>query len=104
MAFYSLNAVSGFNRPLQGDADGAKEWVRDTIKSDEGLLSVLEGMRSWRAVNSEVIYPLTKENVSRFLDYESAYERVKLISESSEPLSSTKKSADMLLEAFSYED
>lgn len=62
-----------------GDSEGPKGWASNVSKDDEGLLKLLQGMRTWRAVNGDVRYPLTKSNVGRFIDYDEAEKRVKEI-------------------------
>lgn len=42
-------------------------WVANQIDSDEGLLALLDAMRSWQATNGTVHFPLSRTNVVHFV-------------------------------------
>jgi len=47
----------------------AVEWVREYSESNEGFLAILNQLRSW-LISDKVYYPLAKETVTRFLDWD----------------------------------
>lgn len=53
----------------------AKLWVREHSQSDEGLITILNNLRGW-AMSDRVYYPLSKEAVTTFLDWEYVTERL----------------------------
>lgn len=55
--------------------DQAIEWVRDYCKSDKGLVILLDHLRGW-SMSDKVYHPLSKETVSRFLDWEETVARL----------------------------
>ncbi|WP_417245872.1 KAP family P-loop NTPase fold protein [Celeribacter sp.] len=55
--------------------DQAIDWVKEHTKSDEGFLQILDHLRSW-AMSDRVYYPLSKESVSRFLDWDETAARL----------------------------
>jgi len=59
---------------ITGD-DQAKAWVREYSESDEGFLEILNHMRGW-AMSDKVYYPLKKDTVSRFLDWQDVEKRL----------------------------
>ena len=48
-----------------GDLEGARQWVRENVASDVGLLEVVEGMRGWAAVNGIAYRPGPQERRRR---------------------------------------
>lgn len=61
-------------RDLSGIA-APKRWVRKKAATDEGFLFILEKLRSW-AVSDKVYYPLSKQAVSIFLDWNETIQRL----------------------------
>ncbi|GAA3711588.1 P-loop NTPase fold protein [Oceanisphaera sediminis] len=50
-------------------------WVREYCKSDEGFLNILNHLRGW-LVSDKVYYPLSKDVVSKFLDWDKVTARL----------------------------
>lgn len=46
----------------------ASDWVKEQTVTDEGFLKILQHLRSW-AMSDRIFYPLSKANVSTFLDW-----------------------------------
>lgn len=65
-----------------GDEAGARKWASQTSQSDEGLVILLEGLRSWKSTNGVVDYPIQRDGIEPFLDYEHARSRVEAIASS----------------------
>lgn len=55
--------------------DQAVDWVREYSESDEGFLHILNHLRGW-VMSDKVYHPLSKESVSRFLDWHYVSERL----------------------------
>lgn len=53
----------------------AKLWVQEYAKSDEGFITILRHLRSW-TMSERVYYPLRKEIVERFFDWEEVVSRL----------------------------
>jgi hypothetical protein len=67
-----------------GGADEARQWVEKQTSTDSGLLTFLSHARGWAAnSNIGVYYPLRKNDLQNFLDYEEAVRRVRAIAASS---------------------
>lgn len=58
--------------------EGPKKWVKEIAESDSGLVEILDGLRSW-AMSSYVYYPLSKRNISTFLNFETVEARLGVI-------------------------
>jgi predicted KAP-like P-loop ATPase len=58
-----------------GDLKSVRTWVATATKEDEAFLNVLESLRSW-AMSDRVYYPLHKDAVARFFDYDRALARL----------------------------
>lgn len=63
-----------------GEAE-VRQWVSAQTKSDEGLLSFLESIRSWRATNDQVSYPLYVSTIAQFINAEDAENRLHVIAD-----------------------
>lgn len=55
--------------------DEAIEWVREYIKNDEAFLKFLQHLRGW-SMSDKVYYPLSKQTVTRFIDWDETIERL----------------------------
>lgn len=55
--------------------DQAMMWVREYSESDEGFLKILNHLRGW-LMSDKVYYPLSKDAVSRFLDWDEVTTRL----------------------------
>lgn len=55
--------------------DQAVTWVREYSESNEGFLHILNHLRGW-VMSDKVYHPLSKESVSRFLDWHDVSERL----------------------------
>ncbi|MEP2919477.1 MAG: P-loop NTPase fold protein [Sulfitobacter sp.] len=55
--------------------DQAIDWVREYSDTDEGFLSILNHLRGW-SMSDKVYYPLSKETVDRFLDWDDTAKRL----------------------------
>jgi len=55
--------------------DQAKEWVQEYSQSDEGFLNILNHLRGW-AMSSKVYYPLSKDTVTQFFDWDDVNARL----------------------------
>ena len=82
----TLLAVPNFGSLLyawkQGSRDDeAKAWVENQTRTVAGLLAFLSRVRSWRATNGDVFYPLKQEDFEYFLDYPATAQRVQHLSE-----------------------
>lgn len=55
--------------------DQAIDWVRDYSVSDEGFLRILHSLRGW-LLSDKVYYPLSKDAVERFLDWDDTVARL----------------------------
>lgn len=55
--------------------DQAVTWVREYGESDEGFLDILNHLRGWM-MSDKVYYPLSRESVSKFLDWNEVTERL----------------------------
>lgn len=53
----------------------AIDWVREYIKTDEAFLSILNHLRGW-SMSDRVYYPLSKEAVTMFLDWDETTSRL----------------------------
>lgn len=53
----------------------AVEWVREYSKDDKGFLHILEHLRGW-SLSDKVYYPLSKNIVERFLDWDDTNKRL----------------------------
>ncbi len=59
---------------ITGD-DQAIDWVREYTITDEGFLSILNHLRGW-SMSDKVYYPLSKDAVERFLDWDDTVARL----------------------------
>lgn len=55
--------------------DEAVKWVQDYCKDDEGLLNILNHLRGW-VMSDKIYHPLSKETVTRFLDWDETIMRL----------------------------
>lgn len=55
--------------------DQAIDWVREYSVSDEGFLRILNSLRGW-LMSDRVYYPLSKDAVERFLDWDDTVARL----------------------------
>lgn len=55
--------------------DQAIDWVREYSNTDEGFLTILEHLRGW-SMSDKVYYPLSKEAVEQFLDWDDTAKRL----------------------------
>jgi hypothetical protein len=63
----------------QGAAnDEVREWVARVIETDAGagFLRLLSRIRSWRSSNDLVYYPLKRDDLQNFLDFDHAVRRL----------------------------
>jgi predicted KAP-like P-loop ATPase len=60
-------------------SDDARRWVEANTQTDEDLLTFLSRARGWSSSNGVVQYPLKRQDLSNFLDYDSAVRRVEAI-------------------------
>lgn len=58
----------------------AKLWVQEYAKSDEGFITILRHLRSW-TMSERVYYPLRKEIVERFFNWEEVVTRLDAMKE-----------------------
>lgn len=83
-----------------GGADEARRWVESQIRTDSGLLTFLSHARGWAAnSNVGVYYPLRRNDLQNFLDYEEAVRRVRAIAASSAASEADRELAAELLRA-----
>ncbi|MGM0783585.1 MAG: KAP family P-loop NTPase fold protein [Pseudomonadota bacterium] len=61
--------------------DEAVEWVQDYCKEDEGFLNILNHLRGW-VMSDKIYHPLSKESVTRFLDWEETNMRLEQLENS----------------------
>jgi len=85
---------------LQLGEDGEKEvksWVQSVLSSDEGLIELMESMRSWSSINDQVVHPLKAENMKHFCEVGEVDNRIRNIAErKNDPLAAR---AEALLQA-----
>src|SRR5262249_35654194 len=63
-----------------GDPEEVRRCVIQQTATDSSLLLFLSSIRSWRATNGHVYYPLRREDLQNFLDVDDALQRLKVIS------------------------
>ncbi len=64
-----------------GDEDGPRQFVQSTVDSDEGLVDTLEHFTSTVQSSRGYYTVLTRVNVSPFLDYDDARQKVRVLTE-----------------------
>jgi hypothetical protein len=84
-----------------GGGKQAREWCDKEIRTDQGLVNLLEGLRGWLATSKDVYLPLTRRGTSPFIDFENCWSRIKALSAFEGPL---QKQARVLDEAFRIGD
>jgi hypothetical protein len=88
-------------RQAADDSDEPRRWVQDQIADNAALLRILSKMRNWVSSSARgVYYPLTRENIQPFLDYEEAKQRVSSIASDSGLSPAERSIASGLLQAF----
>ena len=45
-----------------------KNWVQSAMSDNESFLTLMENMRSWSAINGQVVHPLKAQNMEHFCD------------------------------------
>lgn len=58
-----------------------KNWVKSTISTDDGFITLMENMRGWSAVNGQVLYPLKTRDIEHFFDVDEIDTRLTEIAE-----------------------
>lgn len=89
-----------FTWGLSTTMDNPRQFLLPLTQSDDGLVLVLEGMSSWRTVNGHVQFPITRENISPFIDYDAAQRRLETIVAMAEQQSPIRKRALVLVGKF----
>ncbi|WP_195930380.1 KAP family P-loop NTPase fold protein [Hyphomicrobium album] len=93
-----LPTLYGWN--YLGDPSDVASWCKNQIESDAGLLAFLGKSRGWaNATGIGVYYPLNRKNLSEFIDYDLAKERVERLFRHAEERD-VRTRAKELLEAF----
>lgn len=75
-----------------------QEWVDEQTANDAGLLAILPRMRSM-AFRNAVVYPLSKDDMVRFFDYQQLWARVKSIADNPAAPEADRLRAREILEA-----
>lgn len=60
-------------------SDDPRRWVEANTQTDEDLLAFLSRARGWSSNNAGIQYPLKRQDLSNFLDYDTAVRRVEAI-------------------------
>lgn len=82
-----------------GSEQDVRQWVNEQIETDSGFVALLQACREWRSSSVKgLYYPLTRDGMSNFLDFDQALERLRLIWASSQA-QEQRKAAEELLEA-----
>jgi predicted KAP-like P-loop ATPase len=81
-----------------GDEDEVSEWVREQEATDERFLALLSACRGWMA-SDKVYYPLNRRDLTKFLDFDKALERLRRISENPDRTDDEKAMAKELFKA-----
>ncbi len=84
--------------------DDAKQWARTNTQSDDDLLAMLARARGWTSGSDGVQYPLKREDIGHFWDYEHIRQRVQEIADRPDANANHRGIATELLEAFAQGD
>ena len=66
-------------------SEEVRKKVRELSISDTGFLDLLQGMRSWQAINGVVSYPLNESSLSDFMEIEQVKARLHSLADSQDP-------------------
>lgn len=58
-----------------------KNWIESVVSTDEGLINLMENMRSWSSVNGNLVHPLTARNMEHFCNVEEVDNRLNEIAQ-----------------------
>jgi len=84
--------------------DDAKNWVRANTQSDDDLLAILARSRGCTSGSYGIQYPLKRQDIGHFLDYDAARQRVRDFAERPDANANHRRIAAELLEAFAQGD
>lgn len=82
----------------------AKNWARANTQSDDDLLAMLGRARGWTSGSYGVQYPLKREDIGHFLDYDATRQRVREIADRPDANANHRSLAAELLVAFAQGD
>lgn len=85
-----------------GDMDAIRTKLTELLSDDDDFLEILDGMRSWRAINGEVSHPLRKSTIDRFLNFDEVENRLNQLRSNADPMFADR--AETLLSVISRED
>lgn len=81
-----------------GDEEGVRGWIADETKTDSGFLRLLAACRGWRSSSSKgLYYPLSRRDLSQFIDYDEALVRLREIRANGEAPTQDREQAEALL-------
>jgi hypothetical protein len=80
--------------------DDARQWVEANTRTNEDLLAFLSRARGWSSTGEGIQYPLKRQDLSNFLDYDTAVRRVEAIADDARAPSEQRRLAAELLVAF----
>ncbi|MCB1511264.1 MAG: hypothetical protein KDJ36_10205 [Hyphomicrobiaceae bacterium] len=84
--------------------DDAKHWARANTQSDDDLLAMLARLRGWVSGSYGTRYPLKRQDIAHFLDYDATLQRVREIADCPDSSANHRRLAAELLEAFAHGD
>ncbi|MEW6166493.1 MAG: P-loop NTPase fold protein [Pseudomonadota bacterium] len=79
-----------------GSEDEIRGKIAELSRDDSDFLVMLESMRSWRAVNGAVSYPLRKSELDWLLNFDEVESRLKRLAAGSEDLDKARRVADLI--------
>jgi len=82
-----------------GGEEAARNWVAARTETDRGLLDFLSRARGWRASNDRVYYPLSRQDIGRFMNFDEALRRLQQIADNVETRPEDRQRARDLLQA-----
>jgi hypothetical protein len=83
-----------------GDEEGVRAWIAEETRTDSGFLRLLVACRGWRSSsNRGLYYPLSRRDLSQFMDYDAALVRLREIRANGEAPIQDRDQAEALLKA-----